>query len=277
VEYFAPFFPKNAKNRFIAMLRSYLDDSGTHTDGRSRMVVCGGILASDNQHDHLKETWATILNRKGLPFFHMHRLKAHKAEPYLSMSDADRKVLLEQLLLTMRARVRYCFAAIMPVSIYEETLTQQEKARYGNAYAWVAQMAWTMIRVWADRHDYNEPIPFVVEAGTTGEGHLDEVFNRIYANLRMRGLYRMHSLTTGSKIDFPGLQAADIVANSFYELSSYYHADGREPSSEAMTVASILKSPYMDVRQLIFNAEILRLEADALNIRYRDEIVEREK
>lgn len=73
-EFFAPFFPKNAGERLIAMLRAYFDDSGTHTGGgrgSSPVVVVGGIIATDDQHDKLKETWDSRLKPYNLPHFHM--------------------------------------------------------------------------------------------------------------------------------------------------------------------------------------------------------------
>lgn len=34
------------KSLVVTMLRVYFDDSGTHKDGRSKMVICGGVIIS---------------------------------------------------------------------------------------------------------------------------------------------------------------------------------------------------------------------------------------
>lgn len=277
VEYFAPFFSKGAKQRFLAMFRAYMDDSGTHTGGSSRMVVCAGALISDEQHDLLGPTWNSILKRNGLEYFHLTKFKAAKVAPYSMISESERDDLLEQLLLIGRVRVKMCFASFVPVDDYQNTLTMAEKARYGNAYTWAAQICFGSIRLWAERHDYQEPIPFLVEAGTTGEDQLDVAFDKTYADPVLRKLYRLHSLTKGSKTEAPGLQIADIVANSIFELSSYYHADGRSPSRAVSMIAKMWGRRYMEVRQYHCDAELMRSQVDSLNLRYEDIIAGQEE
>jgi hypothetical protein len=71
------------------MLRAYFDDSGTHKDGRSKMVICGGVIISDEQHDLFTQEWNGVLNRiktssrEVPPFFHFTKLKAHRVSPLL--------------------------------------------------------------------------------------------------------------------------------------------------------------------------------------------------
>lgn len=110
-----------------SIMRAYFDDSGTHSDGRSKMVVCGGVVVSDEQHDHFTQEWSTILGRKGLPFFHFTKFKAHRLPPYCDMTTGEREILLMQLLLAIRVRIRFSFSGAVPVSVYEATLTAEEK------------------------------------------------------------------------------------------------------------------------------------------------------
>jgi hypothetical protein len=271
-EFFAPFFPKNAERRIIAMLRAYFDDSGTHTDGRSQVVVCGGALISDEQHDLLRPAWECILKKSGLVHFHLTKFKSARVSPYLEMTESERDILLLQLLLLGRVRVTYIFASIVPVSVYQNTLTEAEKARYGEAYAWAAQSCWAMIRGWANRHDYPHPIPFVVEAGTAGESQLDGIFDKVVADPVLKRVYRLHSLVKGGKTDFTGLQIADIVANSMFELSSYSHAKGRAPSKPALTIAEMWGPRFVEARRVVFDEQTLRSDTDALNEQYKDTI-----
>jgi len=266
LSFFAPSFPKGVDRRLIAMIRGYFDDSGTHS--QSKMVVCGGILIEDAQHDLLNENWELLIKRKGLSYFHFTKFKARKLPPYSTMSDGEREMLLEQLLFAMRVRVRFCFAGTMPVSVYENTLTDVEKARYGSAFTWATQSTWRVIRNWADRHNHHDPIPFVVEAGTKDGEQIRDVFNQTYANPELRKLFRLESLTERGKVGFSGLQAADIVANSFFEITNHLIAGGQPVSKEAMTVDRILHKPHMEVRMIPFDAEYLRQEVDTLDKMY---------
>lgn len=173
------------------MLRAYFDDSGTHPV--SPIVIAGGIVIRDEQHDLLKETWDSILKRNhNLPFFHTTRFKAGKEPPYSAMSESEREVLLDQLVRIMCVRQRMTFSCAIPVADYERAVTEEEKQRYGSAYAWAVQWCWTVIRLWCETNDYNDPIPFVVESGAKKEDEerLSTVFNRIVADPVMRKLYR---------------------------------------------------------------------------------------
>lgn len=248
------------------MFRAYFDDSGT--DAGSRIVVVGGVVVTDEQYDRFKETWESILKRNNLPFFHLTKLKAGKKPPYSTMSTAEREVLLDQLVRLMSVRIAMSFSCAVPVADYNAVLSEEEKKRYGGPYAWAAQLCWTIIRLWAERHDYDDPIPFVVEGGTEGEDHLSAVFDKTIANPVMKGLYRLHSMVPGDKTSFPGLQAADIVANSTHDLATHYVAGGRAPSKWMDIVSHHMNKNAH--HQLLLNAELMRSEMDDLNQYYRE-------
>jgi len=272
------------------MLRAYFDDSGTHKDGRSEMVICGGVIISDEQHHLFAEEWDGVLgriktrSREAPPFFHFTKLKAHRVPPYCEMSLGEREILLMQLLCGIRARVRFCFSGAMPVSVYEETLTAAEKNRYGPAFAWAIQLTWRLIRSWAERNKYYDPIPFVVEAGERdADAQLIDVFNQTKSDPVLVRRYRLHSMVVGTKVDFTALQAADIVANSFHEITSRVISNDRInylPDSclswEVRTVDRLL-SKFVQVRSEVFDSQRLRSEVDTLNELHKETIKKREQ
>lgn len=251
------------------MFRAYFDDSGTHVGGAvgaSPVMVCGGVLAKDDQWDKFNEAWAATIARKNLPYFHMTKFKRGRDPLYSGMTEGEKEILLEQLMGHITVRVALTFSAAVIVSDYNSVLTQDEKDRYGNPYAWAAQMCWTIIRLWSERYNHSDPIPFVVEAGTTGENHLSTVFSKTVSDPLLKELYRLDTLTVGSKQRFPGLQAADIIANSTYELAGHYEAGAREPSKWMNVVRrNINKIRHRDI---ILDGKLLRSEADSLNQLY---------
>jgi hypothetical protein len=267
-EYFAPFFRLDAEHRFVAMIRGYFDDSGTHA--ASRIAVVGGILADDVQHDRLKETWDTILARHQLPYFHLTRFKAGREAPYCTMSEWDKETLLDQLVRIMCIRKVMSFACAIPIADYEAVVTEEEQTRYGSPYAWALQMCYVIIRLWAERHNYNDPIPFVVESGNRDQEYLSVVFNRAMADPILKRHFRLHSLVHADKIDFPGLQAADIIANSTHELATHYKMGGRTPTKWMNAVARHIKNSLH--KELILNQDTLRSETDGLNEYHREAI-----
>jgi hypothetical protein len=251
------------------MFRAYFDDSGTHVGGAvgaSRIVAVGGVVAKDEQWDLFNDAWTSILARKNLPYFHMTKFKAGRQSPYCDMSDAEKETLLDQLMRLIGARAILTFSSAVIVADYDVVLTQEEKDRYGSPYAWAAQMCWTIIRLWAERHNYDDPIPFVVESGTRHEDQLSAVFNKTVNNPLLKKLYRLDSMTCGEKQRFPGLQAADIIANSTYEIADHYEAGGRPPSKWMNIVSKYING--IEHRDIIADAMILRSETDSLNEYY---------
>jgi|GEM_PF-4446370 len=254
------------------MLRAFFDDSGTHA--ASSIVVAGGIIISDEQHDLLKKTWDSILERNHhLPFFHMTKFKAGKEPPYSAMSESEKEVLLDQLVRIMCVRRQMSFSCAIPVADYERAITEEEKQRYGSAYSWAVQWCWTVIRLWCEKYGYDDPIPFVVESGAKkqDEEHLSTVFNRAIDNPILKKLYRLHSLRCAGKAEFCGLQAADIIANSMNDIATHYVIGGRYPS-KWMNIVSYHIERYGGHNQLIANERLLRSELDSLNEYYRNAI-----
>ncbi|HYV03804.1 MAG TPA: DUF3800 domain-containing protein [Blastocatellia bacterium] len=255
------------------MFRAYFDDSGTHVGGgagAARIVVVGGIIATDDQHDRLKETWDSILKRSNLPYFHMTKFKTGKATPYCNLSDSERDVLLDQLVRIISVRARATVSGMVLMSDYDAVLTESEKLRYGKPYALASQLCWEAISLWAGRNGYHDPIPFVVEAGAPHAEQVSEAFNRLVCDPTMKQRLKLDSLVCGEKIEFPGLQAADIVANSTYELADHYLTGARQPSRWMNTVRDKLNQ-ITNLERRTPNAVALRQTLDELNDYYSSE------
>ena len=251
------------------MFRAYFDDSGTHIGGGAGpapVVVVGGVVAEDEQLDRFNDTWMGILGKNNLPYFHTTKFKVAKDPPYSKMSEGEKDVLLYQLLLNIAISAEIIVNTAVRVADYDVVLTQDEKARYGKPYVLAAQLCWLRLRLWAERYQYDDPIPFVVESGTEDGEQLSVVFNKMMADPKMRDLYHLHSLTCGAKVEFPALQAADIVANSTYELAGHYEAGGRIPSKWVGLVSRHLgRFPN---HQVTANEKVLRAMMDDLNEHY---------
>src|SRR5262249_11519902 len=113
------------------MLRAYFDDSGTHTGGTtgaSRVVIVGGLVAADDQWDRFRETWNAILRRSNLPFFRLSKCIAGQG-PYKGLTIAERRVLLDQLLLTITTRAALVVGTGVLKADYDSVVTQEQKQR----------------------------------------------------------------------------------------------------------------------------------------------------
>jgi hypothetical protein len=242
-----------AARRFIAMFRAFFDDSGTH-DG-APVVIVGGVVGKDEQWDLFNDLWRSVIAKRSLPYFHTTKFKVAKDAPYSTLCDAEKTTLLDQLLLTLRARASLVVSSAISASSYDAVLTQEQKLRYGDPFHLAAQLCWLGIKLWADKHEYNDPIPFVIEGGTKREKGLQVVFDKLLANPKMKALLRLDSLTLGTKEKFPALQAADIIANSTYE-SDGFRTGGREPTKWLYQINDRLKP--VAYRHILPTEEALR-------------------
>src|SRR5262249_44851162 len=136
------------------------------------------------------------------------------------------------------------------VADYEAVLTTEQKRRYGEPFHLAAQLCWFGIRMWAERNQHSDPIPFVIEAGKeSADKALEAVFDKLYVDPQARARYRLDTLTKGTKEQFLPLQAADIIANSTHEADTY-RTGGREPSRWLDMVNELLRPiPYLHVLQ----------------------------
>ena len=251
------------------MFGAFFDDSGTHVGGgrgASPLVVVGGVVASTEQWDTLNQAWIQVLARERLPFFHLTKFKVAKDPPYVSMTEEHKTALLEELVSLISNNVTAVFSSGILRADYNAVLTQEEKDRYGDPYAMAAQLCWLLVRLWAEHEGHTDYIPFIVEKGTPNEAQLSKVFDNLEAEPVMKRLYRLDTLTPGIKQRYPGLQVADIVANSTYELADHYKAGGRVPSKWMDIVSPALKEIGYE---LIPDAKVLRDWTDDINGYYR--------
>lgn len=183
------------------------------------------------------------------------------------MPDAEKDNLVYQLVTAIGLRARVTVSGIVLMSDYEAVFTESEKERYGRPHAIASQLCWEAISLWAESNNYHHPIPFVVEAGTPYAHQASEAFNNLIANPAMKHQFRLSAMVEGCKGDFVGLQAADIVANSTYELADHDLAGGRKPS-RWMKIVSKGLNKITNLERRVPNAKTLRERLDALNSSY---------
>lgn len=181
----------------LAMIRAYLDESGTHK-GSSLTVVAGWVGLSDAWKSFTKE-WNGILKKSGTPYFHAKDPKCEPLKGPLAHSIAKRKLL----------GVAWALAP----SDFKENTSDQFKTALGNPYSTCAYLCTIMITRIAKRYSY-ESIALVFESGQRNEGFIHETFSAIMAEPNVD--HRISSLSFLDKKE-PGavpLQAADFLAHA---------------------------------------------------------------
>jgi hypothetical protein len=187
------------------------------------------MVAKEDQSERFRETWIGNLKRRNLPYFRMSKFVAGQG-PYAALSIAERQTLLDQLLLTITTRSALIIGAGILKADYDIAVTDEQKRRYGQPYGLAAQICWVGIRIWAEKHEYKDPIPHVLEQGTEFRGQIITAFNKAFSRPEVRVPNLFHSLTLCDKHQFPELQAADIIAYSMYKVTDHTLAGGAKPS-----------------------------------------------
>ena len=189
-------------NNILAMLRCYIDESGTyHTDGKMRRLTLGGCLATAENWDSFTVKWSEALNDENITEFHMSPFENFRGEftSERGWNKERHKNFLNRLLDIIDAHVS---------SFVGSTYLGVEKIR--EAYYWSAKMAVLNLQeLIGDR--INDDLSIVFAAHPEASNKIvSEYFGEYFEILR-----ESVSITVGSPSKIIPLQAADLIA---YEI-----------------------------------------------------------
>jgi hypothetical protein len=104
----------------MALLVSYADESGMHTNGEYSWVVLAGYLASEAQWKPFNRDWSIALKKCGLDNgFHMTEFQDASTPPYCEWSDTEKE---ENLELFVRVIEKYKFSGFVFQTVMERLL-----------------------------------------------------------------------------------------------------------------------------------------------------------
>ena len=208
-------FSFTAKERMMAMLAAYFDESGTHS--KSPIIAIAGYISNDEQWAKFNEEWQTLLDRYSLEYFHMNQFENRQGQ-FRGMSEHERHALLDSLITFIGIRARSGIAAAFDLSAYNELVAEGYEEIIGPPYALCASLCIVGTQRWAVKHSYQEPIAFLFERGARHSGLFHKAYNKALKNSKISANYRLGTLAFPDKREALPLQAADILA---YEVWKY--------------------------------------------------------
>lgn len=166
-------------SRWLAMFTAYFDDSGSPDDGSA--LVVAGYVSSIDQWLRFEREWNEILADVSVKRFHMKDFAHSRGEfEHLKGKESKRRRLIEQLVGTIRVRVRKSFSCVVILKDFRDVDGKYQLREYlGNPYSFCGRHCAARVRLWAQHYDYPESqIRYVFEQGAKGKGELITVMQR---------------------------------------------------------------------------------------------------
>jgi hypothetical protein len=205
-------FKKNGD--LFAMLTAYFDDSGTSLD--NEIAVVAGYIGSTKQWENFCLRWAGLLSEYKVTRLHRAELESYQGD-FINWNEQLRIEFVKKAQRIIKD-CTYCGVGIALVkSDFEEVLSKDIRASKFGMAGWCATGCLAAIWRWCEERNHREPIQFVFEAGTLGQGKVNSIFEVLYRNRDLPQNSLIGGWSFQSKNVLP-LQAADTVAYEFYRF-----------------------------------------------------------
>lgn len=241
------------------MLIGYFDESYTHPPA-PRVYTLGGYISTDRKWKRFQREWGSVLDVAGIPFFHMAKYEARKKE-YEGWTNEKRIRILRTLHSIIKKRVMAGFAVSLMLSDYEEIMTDEIKAYFGNPHQFVTIACMRHIAKWHYEQNYKENISYVFESGSGYDADVMRLLTGVINDERQANVYRVNSCSIENKRKLLPLQAADILA---YEVTKVHarevDSDNTRPVRQSV---KNLRLPNINEWYYYTKKELLELINDA--------------
>jgi len=221
--------PANAHPRVLVMLAVYLDASNTEK-GRS-FVTVAGCLATVERWKTFQTKWQALLDKEGLPFFHMTDFEGYHGH-YKGWTQKRHKHVFRKVAKAIVGRVDFAFSRGVAHDDFEWAQTQQPILSHWSAFTFCAAQCLHAVANWAIKHNHDGPIAYIFESGDGFDGELNEFKTLIESSedrmkrFRWAGLYILPKVKANPPFPLTPLQAADVWAFEARKEWENYHSTG---------------------------------------------------
>lgn len=199
----------------------YIDESGTHG---SPVTILGGWVGRLGQWATFDPKWQRLLKRGHLTYFHSKKLK-HTQGEFKGWTVAQKKEFMAAAAKLGTKNLGFGFAIILGEDDYQAHYVAghrpkevQLDSRYGLCFRYCLGIIPELAMQTFKQEDLE--ISFVLESGHVNYGDADRIFSKVKKSRlpnEQKIIRTLKSLTTGDKIDFPGLQMADVIAYNAFQ------------------------------------------------------------
>jgi len=205
----------------FAMLTAYLDDSGTHAS--SSVVAVAGYVSTTLAWQSFVPEWRRLLRKEKISVMRMADLQNLQGQFSVKRGwTIDRREkLVESAAKIIGHRTRTAVGHAVIRADWEKAVPEDLKKIFGGPYGWCASECVALISKWKKRNDIKGGLDFVFEAGTNGQGQIQEILMEIIKDPELNKHYGLHAYSFHDKTLLP-LQAADMLAYEVYKEAENY-------------------------------------------------------
>jgi hypothetical protein len=251
----------------MAMAEAYFDDSGTHPEANTAIAAC--YLSTVKEWKRFNSKWRKAGAKAGFRTFHMSEFAAGHGE-FVGWPDPKRKRVLSKLCTIINDHITLGTVVGVLKRDYDSAIRGDFKNYCGRYhYTFVVRHCAKGPRAWLDEN-HSSSIRYFFDQMSKGKGEIMDVMDRALETSRLEmqqtGVLSLVDYSFGNKAIFPPLQAADILAWSYFQLIQERTA-GRTLGWVPKDALDILLKA--DVRHKFYDAPALqkwaRQETEALS------------
>jgi hypothetical protein len=169
----------------FVMLTAYFDETNVSPDQPVPMVA--GYLASTFQWGRFNEQWDKLLRRAEVPIdrkcgirlVHRYELQQLKGA-FIDWTATERDEFLIRAYAVIRRHTRMPIGNAVVRKHFDAIVSKSLQRTIGGAYGWCAYSCLHGVKLYCDRHNYNEPLRYVFEIGAPGQPQVNNLFNALY-------------------------------------------------------------------------------------------------
>ncbi|MGE8940644.1 DUF3800 domain-containing protein [Leptospira interrogans] len=208
----APIGENDGPDQVIAVLRAYLDDSGTNK--QSPIVVMGGYVASLRDWRRFESRARRIFRREGVDL--LHAKDFHDRDGCFAGWSPPRQMCFVTDLYDAagEANVLLGMAHAVTKDVYKQRGVETGLNKNTSAYGWCFQMLLNRLLNHEHLHDRirQEGISFVLESGNPNNGDCEKIFEAIRTNPKYGLEHVLKSISFVPKNSCAAIQFADFIA-----------------------------------------------------------------
>jgi hypothetical protein len=190
----------------VALIEAYFDESAS--DDGSHGLCVAGYLFEKSKCEALDLGWKVVLDRFGLPYFHMVDC-VHGVDPFNRLTP-DERICAEKLMIWL-IRDNMSFGSAITVDEHDYN-TWGARQKIGTAYTYCCWQSLAGMKTWLDQNAFEGSVSYFFEAGHKHAGEANAVMQRIFSDSDLRASYRYSAHAFVDKEKVRPIQAPDIFA-----------------------------------------------------------------
>jgi hypothetical protein len=204
--------------RLMAMLVTYLDESGIHKG--ARVCAMAGFIAEHEEWITFERRWKQALKNADIRAFHMAQFE-NRLGDFEGWSDTRRKMLLADLIEIIKAREIYGFGSALVLADYDKLKDDDKRwMTHGTGVPYFLCFQHCVVEAahYADSLPPEEKVAFVFDR----QGEFSSEATRLYSSLKdcndwPNRVRLADAFAFASRLETVPLQAADIAAYESYK------------------------------------------------------------